>query len=194
MSDAGGRVSSPDSGRKMSISLTDPIGDRKVISDPESSDVEIPKDKDDLWILKRRLRSRRKRISNIKGLELDAKKIFMLRPEKFDIGGISTYGLVPEEVAKLFPELVVKDSYGNPSSIRFDLLTILTITQLDVIRGKLNTLILSYQNYKKETEKRLTELEEKTGRFMRETDSKIDVLIENIRKLSDLISKGLKLG
>jgi len=54
----------------------------------------------------------------------DTAKLEMLRPVSFtlksDATGTRQYGLIAEEVAKVYPELVIRDESGRIDGVRYD--------------------------------------------------------------------------
>ena len=64
-------------------------------------------------------------------------KLFQLRPVTFfykpqydDGSHILQYGLIAEEVAKIYPDLVVYDKDGQPETIRYHLLTPMLLNEV----------------------------------------------------------------
>lgn len=51
---------------------------------------------------------------------------------KTDPNGPLQYGLIAEEVAKVFPELVVRDQVGNIASVRYDELAPILLRQMQL--------------------------------------------------------------
>ena len=62
--------------------------------------------------------------------------LLKLRPVSFrykkdlDPSGLKQYGLVAEEVAKLYPDLVIRDTAGKVQSIRYLMLTSMLLNEL----------------------------------------------------------------
>ena len=63
--------------------------------------------------------------------------LLKLRPVSFryllghgDNGQALQYGLIAEEVAEIYPELVVRDKEGRPSSMRYDVLPAMLLNEL----------------------------------------------------------------
>ena len=71
---------------------------------------------------------------NIKDLELDSSKIYDLNPVSFnwkpDRGGKEDFGLIAEEVIEILPLLAVTDKDGKPFSVRYDVLSVLLLNEL----------------------------------------------------------------
>lgn len=59
---------------------------------------------------------------------------------KEDVDNNLQYGLIAEEVAKIYPELIEYDMEGKPFTVKYHLLTPLLLKQLQVNRE-----IISYQ-------------------------------------------------
>lgn len=66
-----------------------------------------------------------------------------LRPVQFtykaEFGGTPDeiqYGLIAEEVAQTFPELVVRDEHGAPWAVRYQLLTPLLLAEVQRLEGQ----------------------------------------------------------
>src|SRR5205823_14110946 len=64
--------------------------------------------------------------NNIKAMDKASESILALKPVTFqyrkeiDPKGIPQFGLLAEEVAKVDPDLVVRDKEGKPYSVRYD--------------------------------------------------------------------------
>jgi len=77
---------------------------------------------------------------NIQALELDSSKVFDLRPVSYDWnlpqlkGHMRDFGLIAEEVAEIFPELVPRDAGGLPCSVNYDRISVLLLEELRKVR------------------------------------------------------------
>jgi hypothetical protein len=64
---------------------------------------------------------------------LDTAKLGQLRPVSFrlksDTTGTRQYGLIAEEVAKVYPELVIRDGKGRIDGVRYDELAPMLVNQ-----------------------------------------------------------------
>ena len=71
---------------------------------------------------------------DIANLHFDLQKLLELRPVTFhyktDPNGPVQYGLIAEEVNKLFPDLVVHDGQGNIQSVRYDELSSILLKEV----------------------------------------------------------------
>lgn len=83
--------------------------------------------------------------TDVEDLASDSEKLFALRPVKFRYtpeltGKVDTpiqYGLLAEEVAEIYPQLVTYDADGRPRTVRYDALTPLLLNELQVQRRTL---------------------------------------------------------
>jgi hypothetical protein len=64
--------------------------------------------------------------------------VFKYKPE-FDSSGLRQYGLIAEEVAEIYPELVVYDEQGRPQAIRSQLFDGLFLNEIQKQHRKLET-------------------------------------------------------
>jgi hypothetical protein len=75
----------------------------------------------------------------------DAEKLARLRPVTFHLksepDGVLQYGLIAEEVAKVYPELVIRDDTGQIQGVRYDELApmLLSVVQQQAIAAQLQT-------------------------------------------------------
>jgi len=71
----------------------------------------------------------------------DTEKLQQLRPVRFhlksDPKGAVQYGLIAEEVAKVYPELVIRDDKGRIDSVRYDELAPMLLNELQQQKQKL---------------------------------------------------------
>jgi hypothetical protein len=67
-------------------------------------------------------------------LDLDTNRLFDLRPVSFnwkkERGGYRDFGLIAEDVDKVYPMLVTHDQENKPFSVRYDLLSVLLLGQM----------------------------------------------------------------
>jgi hypothetical protein len=72
--------------------------------------------------------------TDIASMHLDLAKVLELRPVTFhyknEPAGTLQYGLIAEEVAKVFPDLVIRDSKGTIMSVRYDELSSILLKEL----------------------------------------------------------------
>jgi Chaperone of endosialidase len=70
----------------------------------------------------------------------DTAKLQQLRPVSFklksDAKGTRQYGLIAEEVAKVYPELVIRDESGRIDGVRYDELAPMLLNQAQQQQGK----------------------------------------------------------
>jgi hypothetical protein len=71
-------------------------------------------------------------------------KLTQLRPVSFrlknDPKGAVQYGLIAEEVAKVYPELVIRDSAGRIEGVRYDELAPMLLNEVQKQQTKLRSL------------------------------------------------------
>jgi len=89
-----------------------------------------------IWLSSKRAKT------NITDLEIDSSKIYDLKPVSFNWknspqGTSKTFGLIAEDTAKIIPELVAFDENKNPHFVRYDLLSVLLLDQLQKIRKEI---------------------------------------------------------
>ncbi|HUO86174.1 MAG TPA: tail fiber domain-containing protein [Thermoanaerobaculia bacterium] len=65
---------------------------------------------------------------------------FRYRPGLVDGETAPQVGLIAEEVAELFPELVTRDREGSPYGVRYDLLSVLLLDEVQELRARLGVL------------------------------------------------------
>lgn len=71
-------------------------------------------------------------------------KLQQLRPVSFhlksDPGGAVQYGLIAEEVAKVYPELVIRDDAGNIQGVRYDELAPMLLNEMQLQAAEIRDL------------------------------------------------------
>lgn len=79
---------------------------------------------------------------NIKDMDIDSENIYNLRPVTFaycdDATEATQYGLIAEEVVKAFPELIAYDQEGNPYSVRYQVLPVLLLNEVQKQQERLD--------------------------------------------------------
>ena len=74
----------------------------------------------------------------------NAAKLRLLRPVTFklksDGTGMRQYGLIAEEVAKVYPELVIRDEKGRIDGVRYDELTPILLNEVRQQAGEIREL------------------------------------------------------
>lgn len=78
--------------------------------------------------------SARKFKRNIEDMNMDSENIYQLRPVTFsyniDEADTKQYGLIAEEVADIYPSLIAHDRDGNPYSVRYQVLPVLLLNEM----------------------------------------------------------------
>jgi hypothetical protein len=78
--------------------------------------------------------SARKFKRNIEDMNVDSENIYQLRPVTFsyniDDTDTKQYGLIAEEVADIYPSLIAHDRDGNPYSVRYQVLPVLLLNEV----------------------------------------------------------------
>jgi hypothetical protein len=81
---------------------------------------------------------------DIRDMDSASEKIHVLRPVKFayrsDKTNTEQYGLIAEEVANVFPELVVYDLEGQPYSVRYQVLPVLLLNEVQKQQVRMDAL------------------------------------------------------
>jgi hypothetical protein len=74
----------------------------------------------------------------------DTAKLGQLRPVSFklksDAKGTRQYGLIAEEVAKVYPELVIRDQHGRIDGVRYDELAPMLLNETQKQAAKIRDL------------------------------------------------------
>lgn len=98
---------------------------------------------------------------NITDLELDSTKIYDLKPVSFnwkpERGGKKDFGMIAEEVEKIFPSLVSYDAEGKPFIVRYELLSVLLLNELKKKSAEIDDLKRQNKNF----EERIGRLEKR---------------------------------
>ena len=105
---------------------------------------------------------------NILDMGEASSKLFQLRPVTFfykpqydDGSHILQYGLIAEEVAKIYPDLVVYGEDGQPQTIRYHLLTPMLLNELQ----KQNKVVTAQQEVIQTQQQRIDNLEKQNADF-----------------------------
>ena len=107
---------------------------------------------DFLYILSSTLKSK----INIRDLEIDTSKVYLLEPKTFEMrnqykdendrwayGDTPTdtaFGMIAEEVYPIFPDLINLDKEGDPQSINYDMLSVLLLSELKKLKARIEVL------------------------------------------------------
>jgi len=108
--------------------------------------------------------SSRKFKQNIENMNAESERIYDLTPVKFifkkDETRIPQYGLIAEDVAEVFPELVINDKEGKPYSVRYEVLPVLLLNEMQKqqqrirkLDNKVEFMSAAFNNLKKQVEK-----------------------------------------
>jgi trimeric autotransporter adhesin len=110
---------------------------------------------------------------NIKTIDADSEKLQQLRPVSFLYkdsaeSGKHTlqYGLIAEEVAKVYPELVQYDEDGKPFTVYYHLLTPLLLSQIQQQQFKIAKVESELEQQKQEHAAQIAALERKLMQFV----------------------------
>jgi hypothetical protein len=82
---------------------------------------------------------------DIRDIGAESDGLMSLRPVAFrykheiDPSGLAQYGLIAEEVAEIYPELVVYDAEGRPETIRYQLLDPLLLSEIQKQRRSIDS-------------------------------------------------------
>ena len=123
------------------------------------------------------LTSSRRFKDNIQDMGTASSKLFQLRPvtfnykPQFDDGShLLQYGLIAEEVAKVYPDMVVYDKDGQPYTVRYQVLAPMLLSELqkqnavvaaqqESLRTQQQGQIQTLQRQNEEMQQRLSRLE-----------------------------------
>ena len=77
-------------------------------------------------------------------MNIESANIHRLRPVTFyynsDKMNTKQYGLIAEEVAQVFPSLIVHDKNGNPYSVRYQVLPVLLLNEVQKQQASIEAL------------------------------------------------------
>jgi trimeric autotransporter adhesin len=132
-------------------------------------------------------------------------KIFQLRPVTFfykpqydDGSHILQYGLIAEEVAKIYPDLVVYGTDGQPQAVRYHLLTPMLLNELqkqqkavtaqqDVIQAQQQE-IQSLQQGKEAQQQQIRNLQSQNAEFEQRLQTQNAEFQQRLSRLESLIT------
>jgi len=82
---------------------------------------------------------------DIAAMDDNTSRLWQLRPVTFryksDATGVQQYGLIAEEVAKVYPELVIRDQNGRIDAVRYDELAPMLLNEMQKERAQLTAKI-----------------------------------------------------
>jgi hypothetical protein len=112
--------------------------------------------------------------TNIRKMKEVSSKILKLRPVVFnykgDVTGIEQYGLIAEEVAQIFPTIVVMDENEEPLSVQYHVLPVLLLNEMQkqqVTIGEMQDLIAYLYSKLENFAERLRTIEDSMGNTIR---------------------------
>lgn len=79
-------------------------------------------------------------MDNVKELSLDTEKLQELSVKELEINGVKDYALLPEDVEKVFPELVMKNAKGEAIAVRHLSLLVLLLAEVQRLTKRLEEL------------------------------------------------------
>lgn len=105
---------------------------------------------------------------------------FLYKPEYDDGSHTLQYGLIAEEVAEVYPELVVYDNNGQPYTVRYQYITtmLLNEVQKQYHRGEAEAKVITVQQEQIDAQ----------HQQMNEQEQKIDDLVQRLSRLERLVS------
>ena len=81
---------------------------------------------------------------NIEDMTVESERIFDLRPVRFiykkDATDTTQYGLIAEDVENVFPELVIHNNDGKPLTVRYEVLPVLLLNEIQKMAYKMATM------------------------------------------------------
>jgi hypothetical protein len=135
---------------------------------------------------------------DITDLEIDSSKIFDLRPVSFTPNDSDRrdFGLIAEEVASILPELVLYDSEGRPTAVRYEQLSVLLLNEMKKQKKEIEELKLAINEYGNLTQNSQELVNSQSANSLTETIKqlleKLGLFIENgIAKLKEIIAEKL---
>ena len=112
-------------------------------------------------------------------VEEDARRLHLLNPQRFFLqAGVRRrveqvqFGLIAEEVATAFPELVARDEEGRPWTVRYHLLTPLLLAEVQRLERERMTLMEALAERDRTQALRIDELTREIAELRKETGHK----------------------
>jgi hypothetical protein len=135
---------------------------------------------------------------DITDLEIDSSKIFDLRPVSYTPNDSDRrdFGLIAEEVASILPELVLYDSEGRPTAVRYEQLSVLLLNEMKKQKKEIEELKLAINEYGNLTQNGQELVNSQSANSLTETIKqlleKLGLFIENgIAKVKEIIAEKL---
>ncbi len=128
--------------------------------------------------------------TDIANMQFDVASLLELRPVTFhyqaDPGGPVQYGLIAEEVEKLFPDLVVRDADGKAQSVRYDELSSMLLKEVEAqqtVMGEQQKQ-LNAQSEKVEMQYHQLQAQDEQIRYLGDRVAQMQKLVEKLAKSS----------
>ena len=104
---------------------------------------------------------------NVTDIDFDTGRIFDVRPVSFQwkASGAKSFGLIAEEVDKVFPELVYRNKDGSPESVSYDLIGVLLVPELKKQQAEIGELKAENDNLREENSQLKSELSDIKSRL-----------------------------
>jgi predicted ribosome quality control (RQC) complex YloA/Tae2 family protein len=136
--------------------------------------------------------SSRKFKQNIEGIKGESGRIFDLTPVKFifkkDETKTPQYGLIAEDVAEVFPELVINDKEGKPFSVRYEVLPILLLNEMQKQQHEMQLQQYEIQKQQHEIQKQQHEMQQQQQKI-KTLDNKVEFMSTAFNNLKKQVAK-----
>jgi hypothetical protein len=136
--------------------------------------------------------SSRRYKDNILDMGSASSKLFQLRPVTFfykpqydDGSHLLQYGLIAEEVAKVFPDLVVYGEDGQPQTVRYHLLTPMLLNELQ----KQNKVITAQQTVISTQQQQISDLQKQNSDFQQQLTRQNTEFQERLARLEAILAQ-----
>jgi trimeric autotransporter adhesin len=129
---------------------------------------------------------------NIKAMDKASEAIYALKPVTFrykqeiDPEGVSQFGLVAEDVAKVNPDLVVRDAHGKLYSVHYDAVNAMLLNEFLKEHRKVEELEATVAQQQKDFQSKLAE-QEKQMAALASGLQKVSAQIETSRTASQIV-------
>jgi hypothetical protein len=120
--------------------------------------------------------SSRRYKSEIHDIGAESDGLMSLRPVAFkytpevDPTGTRRFGLIAEEVAEIYPDLVVNDERGRPRTVRYELVNTLLLKEVQNQHGKLEAQATTIDTQRKTIDRQQAEIDELRSRLSKIED------------------------